>query len=183
MERKFYRVDLNNSYRFFLNERFPHNEMCYGDFRFKDIVVQRKTLFQKEVILKLRYCLFCYEENGTFYEFFSGRLVGNRRTTTPPSQYHQEPDVIVRNGYTLTSFRDFGTGDYAVVELTATSFATAVQEYVPYKSHMASEMAKLLDAIDAQYKHLNDAVNAKKNAEICREQKSQSWLDSIISGR
>lgn len=183
MERKFYRINLYNLYRFFLNEQFPKNEMCYGDFRLKDIIVQRKTLFRKEVILKLQYCLYCYEENETFYEFFSGRVVGTRRTPQQTSQYYKEPDDIERNGYILTSFRDFGTRDFTVIELTATSFATDIEPYIPYKSHMRTEMSRLLDAIDANYKRLTDMVKMRKAAAISAEEQSKSWLDSFIDGR
>ena len=184
MSRKFFRIDLYNLYRFFLHERFPvsSSEMCYGSFRIRDIVVQRKTLFRDELVLKLPYSLYAYEENGTFYEFFSGKMIGERRAATNTS-YYRNPDEMVRNGYTLTSFQDFGTCDYTIRELTAVKFADEVGKFVPYKSHMASEMSKLLDAIDANHKRLTDAANAKRNAEIRAEQNSQSWLDDIINRR
>lgn len=182
--RKFFRIDLRNLRQFFLKESFlaSSSEMCYGSFRLKDIVIQHKTLFRDELVLKLPYSLYAYEENGTFYEFFSGKFIGERRVHAGTS-YYRNPDEIVRKGYILTSFRDFGSYDYTIRELAAVQFADEVGQFVPYKSHMASEMSKLLDAIDANYNRLTDAANAKKNAEIRAEQNSQSWLDDIINRR
>lgn len=111
---------------------------------------------------------------------FSGRVVGERKTPTQASGNYREPDLIVRNGYTLTTFRDHGTLDYTIEQLPATRFAAAVEAYVPYKYHMATEMSKLLDAIDALIKKQRDAFEASKK-EFTAEQKSQSWLDSVIN--
>lgn len=193
MERKFFRIDLSDLRRFFLNERFfdhklgPQNylQLCYGDFCLKDIVDLRRILSKKAAVLKLPYRLYCYEENGTFYEFFSGRVVGTRRAPQNGkiSSRYYNPDEIVRNGYTLTSFQIFENFEDPVKELSATSFASEVEPYAPYKSHMAAEMSKLLDAIDAQYKRLRDAADAGINAANRAEQKNQSWLDDMIKNR
>ena len=182
MNRKFFRIDLGNIYRFFLHESFsvsPH-EMCYGNFKLKDIVVQRKTLFSDEIVLKIPYRLYAYEENGEFYEFFSGQMIGKRKVSSTTFWY--DKDEIVRNGYTLTSFKDFGTFDFTVKELTATQFAAEVEKFIPHKPYVASEMSNLLNAIDLNYNRLTTAANAKKNAEINAEQASRSWLDDIING-
>lgn len=184
VKRKFYYINLRmGSSCYFLGATFDRYRTgnIYGDFRFRNIVVQRKSLFRDELILELPYCLYAYEENGTFYEFFSGKPIGERGKGG--SSYYTTDNNIVRKGYVLTSFEDFGSNDCTIRELSAVQFSNAVEQYVPYKSHMASEMSRLLDALDANYKRLTDAANAKRNAEIRAEQSSQSWLDDIINSR
>lgn len=181
MERKFYCIALGHRLgHYFLDAtylRYCDGYVC-GDFRFRNIVIQRKTLFHDEIVIELPCCLYAYEEKGTFYEFFSGKVIGER--STPTSGYSRSPN-IVRKGYILTSFEDFGSDHYTIRALSAVKFADEVGKFVPYKSHMASEMSRMLDAIDANYKRLTDAANAKRNAEIRAEQNSQSWLDDIIN--
>jgi len=190
MERKFYSISLTGHIcRYFLGENLSsgsNNERVYGSLYLQNITVQRKGLFRDEIILKVPYQLFVYENNGTFYEFFSGKMVGTRKkaenTSSVYTSYYNK-DEIVRNGYVLTSFRDFGTSDFTIRELTAVDFAKQVEQFVPYRSHMTYEMNRLLNAIDAQHKRLSDAANAKQNAAIRAEQNSQSWLDDLIKNR
>lgn len=83
MERKFYRISLTDHIcRYFLGENLSsgsNNERVYGSLYLQNITVQRKGLFRDEIILKVPYQLFVYEDNGTFYEFFSGKMVGTRK--------------------------------------------------------------------------------------------------------
>lgn len=185
MERKFFSFGLCSKEAYFLDISYDSyvRGNIFGAFKLKDILIRKKRLFQDEIIIKLPYVLYMYEENGFFYEFFSGKLVGKRKTSMATSQYFKPDDEIIRNGYILTSFKDFGTSDYAVRELSAVQFADEVKRYIPYKEHLAAEMSKLLEAIDAEHKRLVDAANTKKNAAIQAEENSQSWLDSIINGR
>lgn len=186
MDRKFFTFALNSRWGAFLNISYddypPPCGNIYGSFKFQDIIVRKKSLFREEISIPLPYTMYMYEEDGVFYEFFSGKMVGKRRTPETTSLYIKPDDDIVRNNYILTSFRDFWSRDYTVHELSAVQFSSEVKHFIPYKEHMASEMSRLLDAIDAEYQRRVDVVNAKKNAAIQAEQNSQSWLDSIIDG-
>lgn len=183
MSRIFYHIDLYSMQRYDHYSNQKLHELLYSDF-LHDIVIRPKTLFRKEEKLVLRRRdLYLYEENGIFYEFFSGRIVGERKAPIKASGNYKEPDLIVRNGYTLTTFRDYGTLDYTIKQLPATKFATEVEAYVPYKSHMAAEMSKLLDAIDALIKKYHEDVLKANENKLTAEQKSQSWLDSIIGSK
>lgn len=182
MERSFYRMGVQghgfpslhpNKYNY-KNKR----SIC-GDFKLRNIMV-KKGFFKQETY-SLPYIIYMYEDNGTFYEFFSGELIGYRKSVSggPYSSY----DYIERNGYNLGDFAQWVSQMSPISKLSATLFTEEVKEFLPYKEHMAIEMKKLLAAIDTEYKRLIDEKNAKENAINQQEKDHQSWLDGIINNR
>lgn len=182
-ERKFYYICLGGYIgHYFLSENlhslFSSNRSIYNYHRIEDITI--KSLFSTKII-KIPYDLYAYEENGIFYEFFSGQIIGKRRPCRSPK--YPNTDVLERNGYILTSFASWGTQPSEIRNISASSFHHAVEKFLPHKSHVAREMAKLMNALDAQYRRLTAAANAEKNSAIREEKYSQSWLDNFIDKR
>ena len=124
--------------------------------------------------------IFMYSEDGkTFYEFFSGRYIGEMRVNN--AAYRAKRRLLVRGDCILTTFDDWGTLDYDIQSVTAAKFADIVKPYTPYLKHVASEMSKFLDAIDAAWLKTKHREASAQRAKEQAENDSQSWLDSIIN--
>lgn len=159
----------------------------YWDHKYNDIVLRPATKREEAKILKVPRCLYAYEEDDVFYEFFTGKLIGRRRKHTVNRDNRAiRYDIVERNGYILTAFKDFGVWTvhyHTIASLPAEKFRDEVQKYLPYRSHVTSEMDRLLCSIDKQYERLSAVANAKKEYANRKKQEDESWLDDFINNR
>lgn len=158
----------------------------YWDHHYNDIILRPATKHEEAKIFAVPRCLYAYEEDGVFYEFFTGKLIGKRQCHHLPKSYVSDVDIVERNGYILTAFKNFGcwtTPYHTIISLSAEKFRDEVQKYMQYRSHVTSEMDNLLHSIDKQYERLSAVANAKKEYANRKKQNDESWLDDFIKNR
>lgn len=140
-------------------------------------------LFGKIVDDELHISFFLYEENNRLYEFFSGEYVATRNG----KRIVREP-----NNLFLTEIdHDYGTLDYDIRAMPATTFANSVksiqEKYTAicnrHHTQLADIMRNQIRRIDLMYYESEEKKAAEMQRAKREEEESKSWLDNYLGHR
>lgn len=115
------------------------------------------------------YKILFYEENGKFFEFLTGVLIGLR---------------YIEDGSQFVYSDEFGrvfdlNGYYPPSEMSAEEFANKARRYMVDKNDIIPHLNKLFDKWrDNQIKN-SDSQKSKS----CTKTEAENWLDNLLSNR
>ena len=116
-----------------------------------------------------------YEQEGNFYEFFTGRFLG---TCDVPPNVGGKNRIIYVPESTLEIPLSFCYPSECseATRLTSTGFAEEAKKHLPYKS-------QILPIISNYFKAKHDkwlVVKQQECASKAKKQETEDWLDSVI---
>lgn len=122
------------------------------------------------------YCLYIYEEEGVFREFFSG--IALSKEVTP-----QGTLVIPRSSLVINVGSRGSYGTYNSWEMTATAFAEAVKKYMDNRELITQELQDLLQTTHNEWVKEQKRFAAEEAAKKEKEQNNENWLNTILNSR
>lgn len=125
--------------------------------------------------------LYFYEQDGKFYEFFTGRFLGVRSAVDAP-------------GYEYVGFEEFGykiplTGyseKSCASRVTGSEFADEVRPFMPYRAKIKRGLTALLNGWREERAKELRLQAAQDEAEVQRKKRSEQnvrWLEDMLNNR
>ena len=151
-ERKYYRCPLRAK-----RGRYP--KVCY----------QSGGFFSEP---KYMHEIYFYEENGQFYEFFSGKPLGGGTLSFSDS------NLIV-----TTTWKDSYHAPYTSGELSPSAFAEAVKPYMSYRNTIISSLDRLFAEQRAEWQAQQRKEQEAESAKQKQQADNESWLNNILDSR
>ena len=111
--------------------------------------------------------VYVYQENGTFYEFFSGYCIGEGELT--------EYGLLELSKTNIAGYREFRS----VKRMTASQFASDVEPYMWHKNKIGSIMREYFGLLH-EIMIAEREMEQKRNA---RDTHDASWLESFLNKR
>lgn len=170
-------------------------------------VVYRRTLFSgkiKETVIDNDFDVYFYEENGAFYEFFSGRCLGTYEDVKLSTLLHKnihyhgyigergstDGDVVFAaeirvpgTDYLKISFYHYDDGIESRAETSAAEFAQKVKPLLAQKDYIAKHFQAFLNDAQRKKSEKEDLNKVKREEAKKEEQRSEAFLEQFIKGR
>lgn len=156
-------------------------ERQYYKRRIQEKCYKKATLFSKEKTLD---SIYFYEENGTFYEFFTGTVLGTEKYKK--DNYAQVNCVYSdRFGYSIRL--ELVNSNYAYAyKITAADFAEQVQPHLEYRNRVCKVMESIFYDWEQNYAKVKREEAARRKAEEEKkkvDEKNVNWLNNLLDGR
>ncbi len=134
--------------------------------------------------------LYLYKENGVFYEFFTGIMIGKEAVDVTNGQAYIESNYFgYTNGDRINIPNPTYTG-YGALTLTESQFAYDVKQYMPYQKELAKVIKIYLDVRNsirldyaAQQRAKEEQKRLSQENEHSRNNSDTTWLNSFINKR